>query len=51
VGTQHVIEEVDLEALLAEGVTLPLPPEWQHTRSVRQMPNVVAAIAGSRRGR
>ena len=30
VGTQHVLEEADLDAMLDRApVTLPLPPEWQ----------------------
>lgn len=50
VGTQHVIEEADLESMLDEGEMLALPPEWETTRSGRPMPNVVAALARSRRG-
>ena len=50
VGTQHVIEEADLESTLVEGEMLPLPPQWEKTRSGRPMPNVVAAVARSRRG-
>lgn len=50
VGTQHVIEEADLESTLEEGEMLPLPLQWQTTRSGRPMPNVVAAVARSRRG-
>jgi excisionase family DNA binding protein len=49
IGTQHVIEEEDLAATLAEGADLSLPREWATTRSGRPMPNVVAAIARSRR--
>jgi excisionase family DNA binding protein len=30
VGTQHVLEEEDLAAVLAKGAeTLPLPPQWE----------------------
>jgi excisionase family DNA binding protein len=50
IGTQHVIEETDLEAMLEDGEMLPLPPQWAVTRSGRPMPNVVAAIARSRSG-
>lgn len=50
VGTQHVIEEADLESLLDEAELLPLPPQWRTTRSGRPMPNVVSAVARSRRG-
>lgn len=49
IGTQHVIEEEDLEAVL-EPEMLPLPERWQRTESGRPMPNVVAAIHRSRRG-
>lgn len=50
VGTQHVIEETDLESTLVAGEMLPLPSQWGSTRSGRPMPNVVAAIARSRSG-
>jgi excisionase family DNA binding protein len=49
VGTQHVIEEADLEAIL-EDEELPMPPEWQVTSDGSPMPNVVAAIRRSRAG-
>jgi excisionase family DNA binding protein len=51
VGTQHVIDEPDLEAVLGEGGSLPLPAYWRRTHSGRPMPDVVAAIQRSRRGR
>ena len=51
VGTQHVIEEADLEAALgADDEALPLPKRWRSTYSGRPMPAVVAAIRRSRRG-
>jgi excisionase family DNA binding protein len=50
VGTQHVIDEADLDASL-DGDELALPREWRTTRSGRPMPNVAAALARSRRGR
>jgi excisionase family DNA binding protein len=50
IGTQHVIEEPDLAAILKDdGMPLPLPEDWMTTRSGRSMPNVVAALARSRR--
>jgi excisionase family DNA binding protein len=49
VGTQHVIEERDLESLLGED-TLPLPDGWDRTLDGRPMPNVVAALRRSRAG-
>ena len=49
VGTQHVIDERDLEAALADGGDmLPLPDAWQKTESGAAMPNVVAALRRSR---
>ena len=51
VGTQHVIEEEDLAALLdADLDVLPLPPEWQRTFWGDPMPNWVAALRRSRAG-
>lgn len=51
VGTQHTIEDADLEAILdAESEMLPLPPEWKKTFWGAPMPNVVAAVRRSREG-
>jgi len=51
VGTQHVIEEADLQALLDEDAEmLPLPEAWRLTAGGKPMPNVVAAIRRSRAG-
>ncbi|MGH9000251.1 MAG: helix-turn-helix domain-containing protein [Acidimicrobiia bacterium] len=50
IGTQHVIEEADLESLLADGVSLPVPDRWRSFDSGRAAPDWVAAIARSRRG-
>ena len=51
VGTQHVIEEGDLDAVLAiADEVLPLPKEWQTTAWGDPMPNVVAALRRSREG-
>ena len=51
VGTQHVIEEEDLAALLdADLDVLPLPPEWRQTFWGDPMPNWVAAVRRSRAG-
>jgi excisionase family DNA binding protein len=47
VGTQHVIDEADLD-LLTEGETLPLPKEWGRTATGEPMPNVVRAVRLSR---
>jgi excisionase family DNA binding protein len=50
VGTQHVIDEEELDALVGDD-QLPLPKEWSRTRDGRPMPNIVRAIRLSRRGR
>jgi excisionase family DNA binding protein len=47
VGTQHVIEERDLDALLDES-SLPVPARWRHFDSGRAQPDWVDAIARSR---
>jgi excisionase family DNA binding protein len=48
VGTQHVIDEADLDAALDDAETLPLPPGWGRTITGEPMPNVVALIRRSR---
>ncbi len=51
IGTQHVIEEADLDAVTREAdEMLPVPERWQTSDSGRPLPNVVAAIRRSRRG-
>jgi excisionase family DNA binding protein len=49
VGTQHVIEEADLEGFL-EGEMVPLPPGWDRTFWGEPMPNVVEWLRLSREG-
>jgi excisionase family DNA binding protein len=49
VGTQHVIEETDLDAVL-DDEQLPLPPEWQTLPDGSPMPNIVRAVRLSRAG-
>lgn len=51
VGTQHVIEDADLDALLEPATSLALPEAWRLTHSGRPMPDIVASLARSRRGR
>lgn len=51
VGTQHVIEEQDLELLAGEPQSLPVPEEWRTFDSGRPQPNWVALIHRSRQGR
>lgn len=49
VGTQHVIEEDDLEAALGDGdEMLPVPERWRHSDTGEALPNVVAAVRRSR---
>ena len=47
VGTQHVIQEDDLDQLLAE-VTGPVPRQWQRFESGRPQPDWVSALRRSR---
>lgn len=49
VGTQHVIDEADLEAVSAH--TIALPAAWSRTGTGEAMPDVVATLRGSRAGR
>lgn len=42
IGTQHVIDDADLDELLAP--SLPLPPEWRTTWTGEAMPDVVALV-------
>jgi excisionase family DNA binding protein len=50
VGTQHIIEEDDLERLTGSS-TLPLPKAWASTSTGEPMPDVVVALRESRAGR
>jgi excisionase family DNA binding protein len=50
IGTQHVIEEDDRDAMLA-ATSLPIPVRWRTFESGRPQPDWVAAISRSRRGR
>jgi excisionase family DNA binding protein len=49
VGTQHLVDEQELEALLDDEM-LPLPPEWRTMRDGRPQPNWVRIIRRSREG-
>jgi excisionase family DNA binding protein len=52
VGTQHVIEDEDLDAVLDdEYEMLPLPEAWRALPDGRPMPNVVRWVRESRRRR
>lgn len=48
VGTQHVIEEADLEALSDEWQSLPMPESWRTLPSGRPAPDWAAAIRRER---
>jgi len=50
VGTQHVIEEEDLDAIIDDPANAELPPAWRFTHSGDPMPDVVAAIRRTRQG-
>jgi excisionase family DNA binding protein len=51
VGTQHVLDEADLEAFIgAREDTVELPAEWRHTFWGGPMPDVVGAVRRSRQG-
>lgn len=51
VGTQHVLEEADLSAILGSSTnTVELPLEWRQTFWGGPMPDVVAAVRRSRDG-
>lgn len=44
IGTQHLIDEADLDALLDDGSALPLPRSLRTTWTGRDMPDPVALI-------
>lgn len=50
VGTQHIIQEADLQATIDDAEMLPLPAAWGGTITGEPMPNVVAFIRRSRAG-
>jgi len=50
IGTQHVIEEEDLDLLLDDQQSV-LPPEWREMPDGRPMPNIVRALRLTRQGR
>jgi excisionase family DNA binding protein len=51
VGTQHTIDERDLEAVASEDEVLPGPAAWTRQSDGKPMPNVVRAIRLARSGR
>lgn len=52
VGTQHVVEEADLEAAdIGPPEQLPVPERWRYSRDGSVQPNWVELLHESRRGR
>jgi excisionase family DNA binding protein len=51
VGTQHLIDEADLDQALVEVGSLPLPKAWARTWTGEPQPDWVRLIHRSRRGR
>lgn len=49
VGTQHVIDEKDLDELLGDGDKPPLPKAWRRTWTGEPQPDWVRIIRRSRR--
>ena len=50
VGTQHLIDEEDLQELVSGSDMLPLPPEFRETWTGEPPHDWVAAVRRSRRG-
>lgn len=48
IGTQHVIEEEDLDRLLEAEEVLPLPSSWTRTWTGEPMPNWVSVVRQDR---
>jgi len=51
IGTQHMIDEDDLDQVTGETGSLPLPRQWQTTWTGEPQPDWVRLIQRSRRGR
>ncbi len=50
IGTQHVLEERDLEMAVAPTRSLPLPKEWRRMSNGEPAPDWVALVRRSRLG-
>lgn len=50
IGTQHMIEEHDLDAFLSDGERVWMPPEWRKTWTGEPQPDWVRIIGRSRQG-
>jgi len=50
VGTQHIIDEKDLDELIDETGSSPLPEQWQRTWTGEAQPDWAHIVRRSRRG-
>ncbi len=50
IGTQHLIEEQDLDQVVGEPGSLPMPKAWRKTWTGERQPDWVRIIRRSRRG-
>lgn len=48
IGTQHIIDERDLDAMADRGARLPLPPEWETTFWGAPMPDFLDILRRQR---
>jgi excisionase family DNA binding protein len=51
VGTQHIVDEADLDQVAGEATSLPLPTAWQRTWTGEAPPDWVRILRRSRRSR
>jgi excisionase family DNA binding protein len=51
IGTQHMIDELDLDLLTGENGSLSVPEQWRTTWTGEPQPDWVRLIRRSRRGR
>ncbi len=51
IGTQHLVDEDDLDALVAGSEMATLPPGWRRTSWGEPMPDVVRLVRETRAGR
>jgi excisionase family DNA binding protein len=51
IGTQHMIDEDDLDSLTGDIGSLPLPAQWETTWTGEPQPDWVRLIRRTRRGR
>lgn len=50
IGTQHVVDEADLKAMVSKAEMAELPAEWATLPSGGPMPDIVSFIHEARRG-